>query len=1533
MKPPRWMRATRLLLKTAGWTVGLIGFGALGVLLHITSPPGRALTASVVTEFLSDFFQGSVEVHGIHSLNLQGLDAQEVHVYDTYGNRVLVLHQLRARTSLQDLAHKLLWGGPKISLVIRHVRVERAEAQIVPDTKTGIPTIGDAFTPEPTPEGPPSERYVRVWLPEIEIGRIFGRGEVSKGAPTLEVDLSNVKGSVLVTPKGTAIDVTGFGMRARGVAGADARGLSSFHLRYPGPIWGFFDGYFADVQTSAFVNWLDGRLKVRVDLPKARAEDVRALWLDYPLQTDAALHAEAEGPISALQTSFELKVLDSRVTGEGKLDLADDVGAELKVTGKSVDLRALWPELPKTAIDLETSLAIWAGPRQTNVEFNGYAEPGVFGEWQLPAIDVVGTYDEVGLVSRATLHEPGMAAKVSFDRSPTGVINLELDARRFSLDHPRLRPYFRARGVAEATVKARIEGRQLKGSFEAGVQGFRYEDIQLARARLDGTMHGSIDNLQDLSITTHLKGQGFSRDNLRFDNVAADARGPVSRPQLQAKLTDAGGQQLVAKGTLRTVGGVGVEQLSVELANQGAELALNAAHIESKAGHTTIKDLHLVQDGAELRGDIELMPDGVKLRAKGRSLDLDKLSRALGVAPGSIRGRVTVDADIVSTKTTQEGSVDATFEQLQVGAVRGVSGSTSVQLDNGELVAQGEVEVDGFGRLGASADLHLDGRVDDLEVWKRVTGSSRIEFYAMDLAYFNRYLGDTVVDDIQGIGHARIRLEREAPDSIPNVMFDASTQGLRIALARADEAEKPEIIRGIDLQLGGAIEGERGQVSGSVRALDGSGPLVSASGTARADLGALWEGVATPEEVAARTEFETVFVVPRRELQSLPEQLRPPSMDGSVAGRLAISGTARAPVLSGQVDVQRLRGAATHLSSPIGVQARFSYLGESGVFGGSVEASHRSDRILWGNFKGQAGLDQLAAGQVDGPRWTGAGTFSVESLPLRLLQPLSRARIGGRLSGVLAVARQSETPEVNAQFQLTDGEVDDIPLGTGELSARVARDTVSGKLRFASRRGSLRVALNTKIDWNDPNSLGAEPIALDFESDNYDAVLILPFVESLFLDLSGPLDAKLHAEVKKRVDESAQAPDAAQWDAVFRGHAKLKGGTLRPVALGMQLRDTDLDIVAKREDEYNVLEITKMTAAVRADKPNLNAVGKVYFKGIALSHGWFSAGLNQVPFVVNGVRLADATGQVGASMRSDPDRMSARVEMPQMRVALPRSAGRALIDLAPNPNITVIQEQYEDEEVAERGLPWVIQIDLGNEVRVTSATLNLLLSGSPKIVLGDKMEVDGKIVLLPGGRANVASKQFVVETGFVQFDSDDFTNPHLSIRAVWRAPNGIRVTANLSGTAHEPELMLESDPPLAGGEAEIYALLFGGGEGSTEGSAADPALGAGATALSEVLGNTALKGVELRAGVERQQSNTQSVQLASNEWRSYAAAVPLSDDVWFEGSYKTEERATASEARAGFAGTIDWRFSQNWALRTELGELGTGLDVLWHYRY
>ena len=127
MKPPLWFRATRFVLVTAGWLVLLVSFGTLGLLLHIDLPAGRAVTAKLIEEFLSGYFQGTIDVRGLRSVTVRGIRVDTVSVYDTYGNRVLVLKGLRARASLQQIAQKVLSNEQKLSIVISHVRVEAAD--------------------------------------------------------------------------------------------------------------------------------------------------------------------------------------------------------------------------------------------------------------------------------------------------------------------------------------------------------------------------------------------------------------------------------------------------------------------------------------------------------------------------------------------------------------------------------------------------------------------------------------------------------------------------------------------------------------------------------------------------------------------------------------------------------------------------------------------------------------------------------------------------------------------------------------------------------------------------------------------------------------------------------------------------------------------------------------------------------------------------------------------------------------------------------------------------------------------------------------------------------------------------------------------------------------------------------------------------------------------------------------------------------------------------------------------------------------
>jgi hypothetical protein len=140
--------------------------------------------------------------------------------------------------------------------------------------------------------------------------------------------------------------------------------------------------------------------------------------------------------------------------------------------------------------------------------------------------------------------------------------------------------------------------------------------------------------------------------------------------------------------------------------------------------------------------------------------------------------------------------------------------------------------------------------------------------------------------------------------------------------------------------------------------------------------------------------------------------------------------------------------------------------------------------------------------------------------------------------------------------------------------------------------------------------------------------------------------------------------------------------------------------------------------------------------------------------------------------------------------------------------------------------------------------------------------------------------------------------------------------------------VFESDDPTLTTQAAIEARLLN--PTSDDSSPASAGIGAGAGYLGkQLLANTALSNLEIKAG-----SETTADQAS---YSTYSAAYPLTDELWFEGSYKTLSQNAAvtstTNTTNAFSGTFDWRFRRNWSLRTEVGNIGAGVDLLWQYHY
>jgi TamB, inner membrane protein subunit of TAM complex len=156
------------------------------------------------------------------------------------------------------------------------------------------------------------------------------------------------------------------------------------------------------------------------------------------------------------------------------------------------------------------------------------------------------------------------------------------------------------------------------------------------------------------------------------------------------------------------------------------------------------------------------------------------------------------------------------------------------------------------------------------------------------------------------------------------------------------------------------------------------------------------------------------------------------------------------------------------------------------------------------------------------------------------------------------------------------------------------------------------------------------------------------------------------------------------------------------------------------------------------------------------------------------------------------------------------------------------------------------------------------------------------------------------------------------------------VWATVSGSFKDAKFAFESDNPNLTNQAQILAALIAPSDSSSSATASanqgTDQLRAGAGYLSQrLLANTALSSLELKAGNETTADQ--------HSYATYSAAYPITDEVWFEGSYKTLQAQDFTGARNALSGTFDWRFKKNWSLTVELGTIGAGTDLLWLYRY
>jgi hypothetical protein len=407
------------------------------------------------------------------------------------------------------------------------------------------------------------------------------------------------------------------------------------------------------------------------------------------------------------------------------------------------------------------------------------------------------------------------------------------------------------------------------------------------------------------------------------------------------------------------------------------------------------------------------------------------------------------------------------------------------------------------------------------------------------------------------------------------------------------------------------------------------------------------------------------------------------------------------------------------------------------------------------------------------------------------------------------------------------------------------------------------------------------------------------------------LRGTLNGEVNARLEALAKGEDKRRVEQVG-GDVTMSGGAFVITGLGFRLRDVDFSANARRDGKTTLVDVPDFRATAGTKTQNLQSHLAFRLSGFDIVSGSVSLNVKSLPLVVDGITRANADVDISRlTITRTASHILVDVPFDQLVARLPGESSRTLTELDENENIKVLQPVTEPKASRdENALPWLFAIHLGNKAKLERGEqLDLPISGDPTMTLAAGLGVTGSISLQRHGTVQLLGKTFVIEGGAVVFDTPDAADPRLDVRASWRSTTGDTLFMYVSGTISHPKVQFDRAPDQA------LALLRGGTEtGTTD-------IGFGV--LDTLLADTPLARVQLR-GQDSQDSS---------HGATYTAAYRLDDRIVVEGNYQAAGTNGTGDQTATVGAAVDWRLTKTVSLRGQLGTIGTGVDLVYQYRY
>ncbi len=1496
----RWRRAARFAVAALAAGAGLVAAIAIAAALLADLPSSRRFVVHEVNRVLEPLFKGRLRIERIGSLRLDGVAGVDATVIAPDGTTVIEAHGLSGRVApmailLSFIRHR------ELRIDVLDASAHYVDVDLDTDP-SGVLKLEAAFLPaHPSPESTvPHGLRVCVALPDTTTQHAHVHGHISR-APTLDADVDGLKGSVAVSPEEVAVDVARGQLTTRAMpGGANPRGNLSGHFALslksaPRPVAAdvFFAGDVGGIPSTATGSLRGDRLDAVLDVPEVSPDKVRALVSQAPVYESIAVHVEAHGPLTAFPVTAHAALGSARVDAQGTIGLAPVLTASVAIDVRDLDLRALAPTAPPSALALHA-----------DVRADASADGRVSGTFALdvPAVGHVADQSiPVAAFQGHFRHEAGDAdgeaildGRVSEPGAPTMIhaearIGPSAAVVQFaaSSEIERLADVRRVGGLGPGQARVRIAGSvTLSGSptldaqVESSATGLRYAGVRLDRAKL-----------------------------------AAHASGPLSSPTFTATL---------------------------DVSRNGAALRAIVDQMRIADGRLDLLGISIAGLGGTAEGSLRVRPDGFRLHCDSKGIDVARLGYLLGMEGTLREGRVVFAADLSQAPNGAVGTIDLDARHVSIGPTDGASGHLAASIDGRTLAGSMIAAATGVGSVVAKTlGVTLAGTgplsVESLRrAWGTIEMDGRVELASLRawLPPGATPLGKYVSGTLALHGH----VERAEAESLPNVTVTLKTSDLVLSSQSAAPGDaiasalRPRTA-GFDVQIDATANGPTGHAALAMQLLDKEGPLASI--VAKSDHVPYSRLLASKAAALAwmiRTPFSALLTVPSRSIAHWPDVFRPNLASGDVQGSVAIEGTCLEPRLKVALQAHSLQFGGSPFVELLDVEANATYQGA--VADVAVDASALGRKLLHASGRLHTSAWDLIARGSETRSWDADAVMALEHFPLSSLGALADRQVSGKVSGRLTLIGLHHDARASADLEIEGLRVGQVPYGSGTATAGFEGHNLDARVRLAQADSFVSARLDASMRWGARLVPAADPQGLmqvSFQAKRFRAALIQPFVQAAFDELDGLIDADVKIAIP------------ANKAAEMTGSIELRDGVVEPIALEQEFRAVN----AKASFTADAVRLESLSSQSAGGK--LTASGVVHLGGadVVAAEGRVNiAKGDAMNLEVQGSRLGNVYGtfELKATPSADRKTLALQLEVPSLHVELPDATPHSVqelvgppkqvhvgVYLSPGRFVALPIDSDSAGVVAAKApsRPLSVLVTLGRDVEIQRGTdLKVLLDGAVTATFGRATRANGQIRLV-SGKLEVQGKSFEITAGTVTFVGDP-ANPIVKVTAEWTAAEGTRVFADYLGPLKTGRVTLRSEP--ARSQNEIVALiLFGVADGSEStpyaGAQSDAAMKAGVTAGGLATGGLS-SGIDKLTGLDITAKIDTSQAIARPE-----VAVQIARNISLELAIVLGIPPPGTNPDTTYA-TIDWRFLKSWSIETTVGNLGSAIaDIVWRHMY